>query len=1125
MKKIFALVLSFLLVLPCLLTALPMGAFAAGGEVIKETTSEYTDSLGYGGYIVRAKSDGSIMLSPFISALKSAIDGGANISDYTIEMTFTLLEGKNGKELKTYNTVSAAINTSNGAYFDIYLNGTKGSVGFCPIAGEFYNIKVDIFKHYGTANEEKVLYGTYLSAEIPTTIKTSKYYTPDSKPVDYTISLSYSFNNDLKGSAAGSIYVKSNAPGTFKLKWGNANGEPLSTKVGEKTLPYSPLAQFDIENKDGGEYVYKVLGFTAIPVGAKKLLITDTADKVLKSIDLPADKLLEETDPEYSFGVVSDVHFNYFFDSTKTIDYAEEAFDRALEFYKKAGVKLVAAAGDYSLYAEEESYKEFQAAVAKSGLLVIACAGNHELYAKLDVMFGENGYWRTYMNNGIYDGKVEGVLSVADNGIDFTYQIPGIDDSVFISFSQWYWDGHTPAQQKLVEPEQLVWLENQLELHKDKTVYLLFHTYLSDDDYENVDGQGDIKSDGGYSYNGHYNEHTDDEKKFRELLTKYDNIIWYNGHSHYEYSMQEYNENLNIFDYQGTTSTMIHVPSVTNPRTVASGASSYSSLAGKASQGALQFVYDGYQIMNGIDLMSEEILSYACYIIYTDKEELTDGGSIDNEGKLTWTYNAQLNTLRILGEGEIPEYTNNAPWAKYNNDILELYVGKNITTIGKGSFSSLTNLSKAELKEGLTSIGENAFAGTSIQTLILPESLSTIANNAFATKDKIASAVYGGSAEKWKEIKIGTGNEKLSDNISFGKVKITFEAGNKTVVMDVKYGTSPVYTDLPAKDHADENKHYPFAGWNNGKKTYKPTEVLPKAVENQTYTAVFGNEVDRYDGGNLLGAILKWKLDRKTATLTIYGNGNIPDYSTSADQPWAKYSSEIRKVVVEKGIKMVGRNAFSHLDALKVAIIGENVSTLQMDALAYNENLTEIRLPASLKTIGQGSVYESNNIKAIYYMGTEDQWKTLISNITTMYNTNITGAENIIYVAECKNHIPTDWTYSDKTHAYICDLCHTEFDGEEHTFGEWTTEKEPTATEDGVSARSCVCGKKETNAIPALGVAPDTSAPATTVPAETSTPDAENDDSSNAGLIIVIAIVAVVVIAGAVFFVIKKKKK
>ena len=108
----------------------------------------------------------------------------------------------------------------------------------------------------------------------------------------------------------------------------------------------------------------------------------------------------------------------------------------------------------------------------KSTIPVLACGGNHEVYAgfKVEEMYGKDGYWRKYMNNGVYDGTPEGVLNVAENGIDFAYSYPGLEDYVYLSLSQWYWDGHTEGQECLITDSQLSWLEKQLEAYKDKTV-------------------------------------------------------------------------------------------------------------------------------------------------------------------------------------------------------------------------------------------------------------------------------------------------------------------------------------------------------------------------------------------------------------------------------------------------------------------------------------------------------------------------------------------------------------------------------------------------------------------------------------------------------------------------------
>ena len=126
-----------------------------------------------------------------------------------------------------------------------------------------------------------------------------------------------------------------------------------------------------------------------------------------------------------------------------------------------------------------------------------------------------------------------------------------------------------------------------------------------------------------------------------------------------------------------------------------------------------------------------------------------------------------------------------------------------------------------------------------------------------------------------------------------------------------------------------------------------------------------------------------------------------------------------------------------------------------------------------------------------------------------------------------------------------CQNCQTELSREtisvpmtEHTYGEWTTTKEPTATEDGVKTRTCVCGAEETEAIPALGVEPTEPQPTDPKPTDpkptdpkptesqpaTQPSDSTEPDSNNTGVIIAV-VVAVVVIGGVVALLVIKKKK
>ena len=84
------------------------------------------------------------------------------------------------------------------------------------------------------------------------------------------ISCSYAFDNDLPGSAAGVVSLSCARPGAILLFWGK-DGAFLEVKCHEKVLTYSALHTFYF-TKEGERQEQRILGFTAIPVGANRLI-------------------------------------------------------------------------------------------------------------------------------------------------------------------------------------------------------------------------------------------------------------------------------------------------------------------------------------------------------------------------------------------------------------------------------------------------------------------------------------------------------------------------------------------------------------------------------------------------------------------------------------------------------------------------------------------------------------------------------------------------------------------------------------------------------------------------------------------------------------------------------------
>lgn len=143
---------------------------------------------------------------------------------------------------------------------------------------------------------------------------------------------------------------------------------------------------------------------------------------------------------------------------------------------------------------------------------------------------------------------------------------------------------------------------------------------------------------------------------------------------------------------------------------------------------------------------------------------------------------------------------------------------------------------------------------------------------------------------------------------------------------------------------------------------------------------------DPIEGGEgTLNGKLIWKLT-KAGTLTISGNGAMPDFSELTERPWNDHLDKILKIVIEDGVTNIGNNAFYNGNALSVTIpnsvktIGNNafresqiisitipnsVETIGNDAFRKCPNLSSVNISNSLKTIGERSFYGCRELTSI----------------------------------------------------------------------------------------------------------------------------------------------------------------
>ena len=98
---------------------------------------------------------------------------------------------------------------------------------------------------------------------------------------------------------------------------------------------------------------------------------------------------------------------------------------------------------------------------------------------------------------------------------------------------------------------------------------------------------------------------------------------------------------------------------------------------------------------------------------------------------------------------------------------------------------------------------------------------------------------------------------------------------------------------------------------------------------------------------------LNWNYDAGTKTLTISGEGTMPDFANADAQPWKNVRNEIEKVVIEEGVKSVGAYAFRNCAELTSVTLPAGVQTIGEAAFNDCAALTSVTLPEGVQTIGK----------------------------------------------------------------------------------------------------------------------------------------------------------------------------
>lgn len=333
-------------------------------------------------------------------------------------------------------------------------------------------------------------------------------------------------------------------------------------------------------------------------------------------------------EPDYTVCVLSDIHV--YEDNYPT---STEDSKRALT-YSNTNCAFTVISGDLVETGSVESQlKNYASLVAQYSpdKPVYAIAGNHENY---------DGYadqwWEKHIGYPLYYSfGVDSTGQRVDMDITQTpheYKEPVRD--VFIMVGHWgayRGDGIGWKSNEFISVEEIQWLYETLEANRNKRCFVFNHVLPHEHGVGNPNGL--YKSaliwkttDGGIG------------QAFISLLRHYKNVLFFHGHSHTRFVLQELDPKANygyVSFSDGSGYKSIHIPSLAVPRDLKEDGSGLEKVSAE-SEGSIMEVCPDYIILNGRDFVGGDEDGHwsalGTYKIDTTLQTVEEGTFIDLTG-------------------------------------------------------------------------------------------------------------------------------------------------------------------------------------------------------------------------------------------------------------------------------------------------------------------------------------------------------------------------------------------------------------------------------------------------------------------------------------------------------------
>ena len=331
-----------------------------------------------------------------------------------------------------------------------------------------------------------------------------------------------------------------------------------------------------------------------------------------------------------------------------------------------------------------------------------------------------------------------------------------------------------------------------------------------------------------------------------------------------------------------------------------------------------------------------------------------------------WWINSE-GELTVQGTGSMPDFASayGQPWYEYREQITGIIVS-GVDYIGDYAFAELSKVTQVWKSNSITAIGDHAFEKcSSLLNFNCPDSLESIGDKAFYRCTALESVNFNGQLADIGERAFDSCRSltdlSLPASLLYGGIGKSAFSGCESLQFLQIEGLEEIPSGAFYHCDALESVSLPRSLTSVGVGAFSCCDALldvwyeGRMVEWNQIDIGANNEpllnanLHCAPNGGVLANGLIWSW--QNGVLTVSGNAPMPDFANNWETPWYGLEPYTTAIVIEEGVKSVGKSAFVTFTEVTELNLPEGLTEIGKYAFDHCSGLESVTLPASLVSV------------------------------------------------------------------------------------------------------------------------------------------------------------------------------